>query len=99
MDNAKWNRSKLAEAIAIDRAEYERTYAGREKGWQPLRAFVHDVALGMARRGTPIQGIQVSRGDYGVSLYARIDWDALAARVERQLPVWKATLERMEASA
>lgn len=93
---APLSRSELAERIAIDRADYERQYADREAGWQPMVPFVKDAAFRIAKRETKVQGITVNRGTYGVSFYARVDWRKLAERVERQVPRWKETMERME---
>jgi hypothetical protein len=92
------NRSELAQAIAIDRADYERTYAGREDAWQPLLPFVKSVAYSIAKR-RPVQGIRATRHEYGWSISARIDWKKLTARVEAQLPGWREAVARADERA
>lgn len=97
---AKLNRHELADAVAIERAEYEREFASRPDGWQPLYPFVRAAALRIARdseRG--VDGIRVRRDEYGVTLTARVDFKKLTATVERRLPRWRETVARVEAAA
>lgn len=90
------NRYELVTAIAIERAEYELQYAGRENAWQSIHVFAKDAAFRIAKNSERgVQGITVTRGTYGVSFSAHIDWKKLGERVEKAVPAWKATMERI----
>lgn len=91
------SRHELADAIAIDRAEYERTYAHLPRGWQPLAPYVRAAAIRIARNSERgVAGIRIVGTGLTVSVYCRVDFEKLTATVERRLPMWRETLDRVD---
>lgn len=92
------NRYELAQAIAIDRVEYERDVRAqgyRDDAFQALIPFCMGVVKQMARGGTKIAGVSHRRDSYGDVYHLDVDFKRLAKRVERQLPMWREVAARV----
>jgi hypothetical protein len=92
-------RGSLVTPLAIARVEYERYVLSAgysEAGFQSLPAWIAGELKAMAKRGDKINGVRYWRGEGGDRYETRVDYAALAARVERALPTWRETYERVD---